>query len=234
MPWDSNNNRAALALVPLGQWTEGKARELILAQQTPGHGEAENKQMLLRKTTVTYGIGELLRQTRVRRDPASPPMPLDKECIMDNFVVRTKAAGRSSHPSWKDIKGVDMLSPRLSVNIVEPSFLREVIDNDQDNTMGRYLEVQFPFHPDADNAAVFVEEDHQCHSFEALLCKLFSHCSPILAEGTRWNRFHSSKDDESTSKNGDAPREPARKKTQLVDFRAGSVTGICSTTVGCE
>ena len=194
--------------------------------------------MLLRKTTVAYGIGELLRQTRARRDPASPPMPLDEQCIMDNFVVRTKAAGRSSHPSWKDIEGVDMLSPRLSVNIVEPSFLREVIDNDQDDTMGRYLEVEFPSHPDADDAAVFVdqcEEDHRCHSFGALLCELFSHCSPTSAADTRGIRFHSSEDEpESTSKNGDAPREPARKKTQLVDFRAVSVTGIRSTTAGRE
>ncbi len=35
---------------------------------------------------------------------------------------------------------------------------------------------------------------------------------------------------ESTLKNGDAPGEPARKKTQLVDSRAVGVTGIRSTT----
>ena len=186
--------------------------------------------MLLRKTAVAYGIGELLRKARAHRDPASPPMPLDEQCIMDNFVVRTKAADRG-------IEGVDMLKPRMSVNIVEPSFLGEVNDDDQEE-MGRYLEVEFPSHPDADDAAVFVNqcaEDHRCHSFGVLLCELFSNCSPTAAEDTRGIRFHSFEDEpDSTSNNGDALPEPARKKTQLVDVRAVSVTGIRGTTMGRE
>jgi hypothetical protein len=83
---------------------------------------------------------------------------------MDNFVVRTNNDCQSSRPSWKDIKGVDMLSPTLSVSIVEPSFLlglfQEGTGHDQEE-MGGYLEVEFPSHPDADGAAILISQSEE-------------------------------------------------------------------------
>ena len=215
------NNGVTLA--PLQRWTEGESKN---ARHAPGREAAEYTQNLLRKTAVAYGIGELLRRVRVSL------ILLDEQFNIDNFVVRANADGQSSRPSWKDIEGVDMLSPKLSVSLVEPSFLlgsfQEGTGDDQEE-MGGYLEVEFPSHPDADVAAIFIsqsEEDRRCHLFGVLLNELFSHRPPISAEDTRNNEGGT----ESTSKNGDAPGEPARKKTQLVDSRAVGVPGICSTT----
>ena len=194
------------------------------AMHAPGRGAADYTQILLRKTAVAYGIGELLRRVRASL------ILLDEQFNIDNFVVRTNADGLSSRPSWRDIEGVEMLSPKLSVNIVEPSFLlgsfQEGNDDDQEE-LGGYLEVEFPSHPDADadGAALFIsqsEEDRRCHLFGFLLNELFSHRPPISAEDTHSNEGGT----ESTLKNGDAPGEPARKKTQLVDSRAVGVTGI--------
>ena len=98
--------------------------------------------MLLGKTAEAYGIGELLRQVRASL------ILLDKQLSIDNFVVPTNADGLSSYPSWRDIEGVDMLSPKLSVNIVEPSFLRGSFqegNGDDQEEMGGYLEVEIPY-----------------------------------------------------------------------------------------
>ena len=207
------------SLAPLRRWAEGESKKALHA---PGRGAAEYTQILLRKTAVAYGIGELLRRVRASL------ILLDEQFNIDNFVVRTNADGQSSRPSWRDVEGVDMLSPKLSVNIVEPSFLcgcfKEGNDDDQEE-MGGYLEVEFPSHPDADDAAIFIsqsEEGRRCHLFGVLLNELFSHRPRISAEDTRSNEGGI----ESTLKNGDAPGEPARKKAQLVDSRAVDVTGI--------
>ena len=212
----SNINRASLAppsLAPLRRWTEGESKK---APQTSGRCTTEYTQNLLRKSTVAYGIGELLRRVRASL------ILLDEQFNIDNFVVRTNADGQSSRPSWRDIKGVDILSPKLSVDIVEPSFL---CSSDDQEEMGGYLEVEFPSHPDADGVAVFFsqnEEDRRCHLFGVLLCELFSDRPPISAEDTHNNEGGT----ESTSNNFEAPREPAHKKAQLVDLRAVGVTGI--------
>ena len=218
-----SNNYNMDSLAPLRRWAEGESKKALHA---PGRGAAEYTQILLRKTAVAYGIGELLRRVRASL------ILLDEQFNIDNFVVRTNADGQSSRPSWKDIEGVDMLSPTLSVSLVEPSFLfgsfQEGTGDDREE-MGGYLEVEFPSHPDADGVAVFFsqnEEDRRCHLFGVLLNELFSHRPRISAEDTRSNEGGI----ESTLKNGDAPGEPARKKTQLVDSRAVGVTGIRSTT----
>jgi hypothetical protein len=194
------------------------------ALHAPGRGAADYTQILLRKTAVAYGIGELLRRVRASL------ILLDEQFNIDNFVVRTNADGLSSCPSWRDIEGVEMLSPKLSVNIVEPSFLLGSFqegNDDHQEELGGYFEVEFPSHPDADadGAAIFIsqsEEDRRCHLFGFLLNELFSHRPPISAEDTHSNEGGT----ESTLKNGDAPVEPARKKNQLVDSRAVGVTGI--------
>jgi hypothetical protein len=83
-----------------------------------------------------------------------------------------------------------MLLPKLSVNIVEPTFLSgsfpEGNGNNQEE-MGKYSEVDLPSHPDADGAASFIsqnKEDCRCHLFRVLVCELFSHHPLTLAEDT--------------------------------------------------
>ncbi len=121
--------------------------------------------MLFRKTTIAYGIAELLRKTR------SSPISPDVQCKIDNYVVQTK------QPTRADIVGVDMLLPRLSVVIVEPSYLWEGYDDDRQE-MGRYFEVKFPSLPEADGAAVFFsqsEESDRCHSYLITLIQNILH-----------------------------------------------------------
>ena len=215
MSWGSTPNRVALA--PLRQWIEDESKKQISARQTSGRGEAESKLMFLRKTAVAYGIAELLRQTRAHRYSAYSHASLDGQCIVDNFVVRTKVPGRGSQPTWRDVEGVDMLSLKLSVDILEPSFLWDGDDDDQEE-MGKFLEVACPSLPDADGTAVFVnqsEEGARCHSFGFLLHTLLSNCPPISADETHGIRFQGGP--ESASMDVGASGEPASKKTKTAD-----------------
>ncbi len=195
--------------------TEGESKK---AQQELGRDAAEYTQILLGKTAVAYGIAELLRRVRASL------ILLDEQFSIDNFVVRTNAESLRSRPSWRDIEGVDMLSPKLSVNIVEPSFLRGSFqegNGDDQEEMGGYLEVEIPSHPDADGAAIFIsqrEEVRQCHLFGVLLNELFFHRPTISAED-----MHNEGGTDATPKNGDEQREPTHKRTQLVDLRAADV-----------
>jgi hypothetical protein len=215
-------------LAPLRKWIEGESTKQISPWQTAGHGGDEKKRVLLLKTTVAYGMAQLLRKSRSLLSLAFHPVKtssLHTQFNMDNFVVRTKTIsndGQHSQPTWKDIKGVDMLSPKLSVNIVEAWFTNFSSDDNEDE-MGRYLEAEFPSLPDADDKAVVSnhsEEDERCHLFGIILCELFFNCSPP-AEAMRGNIFHTNGGGpESALKNGDASQEPVRKKTQLIDSRA--------------
>ena len=68
--------------------------------------------------------------------------------LLEFLAAVINADSLSSYPSWRDIESVDMQSPKLSVNIVEPSFLhgsfQEGNGNDQEE-MGGYLEVEIPY-----------------------------------------------------------------------------------------
>jgi hypothetical protein len=211
---------------PLRQWIEDESWWMnFFARQEPGGGENVIKQTILRKTVIAFGIAELLRQVaRFHHISALPQASVDDRCSIDNFVVRTKEPGRRSHPTWKDIEGVDMLSPKLSVNIVEPSFLQEENDGDQDDEMGRYLEAEFSTVPDAVGEAVFVnqsEEDDRCHSFGVLLYELFFNCPPLSAGD---NPHDGGGPVSPTSRDVDSSLERSCKKIQLVDLRAVSMT----------
>ncbi len=153
----SISNRVVVAA--LQKWKEGNSKRQILVLQTPGCCEATNKQLLLCKTAVAYGIAELIRQARSHCYSASSQASLDRQCSIDNFVVQTKVPRPGSHPTWKDIKGVDMLSPRLPANITEPSFLWE--DDSNREVMGAFLEVEFPSLPESDGAANFVNQSEE-------------------------------------------------------------------------
>jgi hypothetical protein len=198
---------------------EGDFEKQVSAWPTPGSSEAEHKQIILRKTVIAYGIAQLLKQAaRSHRESGIPQVSLDVQSSINNFVVRTKTPGRRSRPTWKDIAGVDMLSPRLSVNLIEPSFLQDMNGGDHDDEMGRYLEAEFSSFPETDEEAVFVnqgEEDHRCHSFGVLLYELFLNRPPIYAG----EKPDDGAEPEYDSKNVDGSLERARKKIRTIDSR---------------
>ncbi len=129
------NNR--VEFVQLRQWIEGESN-IYKSFSERGAGEYGYKLMTLRQTTVAYGIAELLKLARSRcySGLALPPISLSDQCSIDNFIVRVNATAQTSHPC-SDIEGVDMLTPRLSVNVVEPSFLWDGDDDVLARKLGR-------------------------------------------------------------------------------------------------
>ena len=191
-------------LVPLRRWIEGEVKEqLAAARQTTtisiaGCEKERRKEMILRKTTVAYGMAEVLRRARPNSRAPHTPLSLSQcygqICSADNFVVRsTSNEAAPIAAGWRNIKGVDMLSPQLSVNISEPYFLRSIFasgdeqgfDQQGEVQTGRYLEVEFssglcPLSDLGEAAAVSQsEEDVRCHSLGFLLYELFSHNSSL-------------------------------------------------------
>ena len=110
------------------------------------------KESIIRKTTVAYGIVELL--ARCHADKQLTPLQNNEEKIirLDNFAVCISRVKRGQHKSSSpppsssdDIKGVSMLSSGLSLSIEEPAYLSFLDDDDEggrdDKQLGKYLEV---------------------------------------------------------------------------------------------
>mmetsp|Transcript_20089 Transcript_20089/g.36649 ORF Transcript_20089/g.36649 Transcript_20089/m.36649 type:complete len:994 (+) Transcript_20089:84-3065(+) len=206
-------SKSSDALVPLRKWIELESLADFRVED-----ETNEKEVILRKTTIAYGLAELLMRTRTQHhciDPSS--LSLGVQFSIDNFVVRYSDVSSSSssslaassataghvdfQPRWKDITGLDMISPPILMNIGEPSFLRAVDSSNDDNgdegddrdvneIVGRYLEVEFPTLPEAGTTSTLFaisqsEEDARCHSLGAILYELFSHRSPFPEEEGR-------------------------------------------------
>eukprot|EP00584_Thalassiosira_punctigera_P010333 CAMPEP_0172526094 /NCGR_PEP_ID=MMETSP1067-20121228/1094_1 /TAXON_ID=265564 ORGANISM="Thalassiosira punctigera, Strain Tpunct2005C2" /NCGR_SAMPLE_ID=MMETSP1067 /ASSEMBLY_ACC=CAM_ASM_000444 /LENGTH=1314 /DNA_ID=CAMNT_0013309531 /DNA_START=85 /DNA_END=4029 /DNA_ORIENTATION=- len=234
----THHSNSSDSLFPLRKWIEREAlNDQISGQPIAGFGDAKEKRdMILRKTIIAYGMTELLAHSRAHHSIAPSPSVCE-QFSLDNFAIRFSfsdvaeaAAGASGQyylPGWKDITGVDMISPPISMNILEPSYL---CDNDggdvEDQIVGRYLEVEFPIFPDADGTAFAVsqsEEDVRCHSLGIILYELFSHIAPLPDEGRAGVKKCSIKEDGPTTQlNNDFSRESAhqRKKTKLSDYTA--------------
>ena len=221
---DAANNR--VDVIPLRRWIiqEGSGPERRGDQQTADNNNTNvdnsiaNKLILLRKTTVAYGMAELIKHvSRSRRYSgllARPP----SISHLDNFVVRIINNNTTGGSACLNIEGVDMLSPRLSVDIIEPSFL---LDGESSEKMGRYLEVEFPsshIPSTFDRAAegptdtVFVnqfDEDDRCYWLGVLLYELFLH--------------------DTTS--SDDSEEPAHKKSRQLMMEADSTAIVEESSV---
>ena len=95
--------------------------------------------------------------------------------------MRVNSTAPTSHPC-SDIEGVDMLKPRLSVNIIEPSYLQEEYNGELICKLGRYVEAEFPL----GITPVFInqsEEDYRCHMFGVLMYELFLQSSEVITGG---------------------------------------------------
>ena len=242
------NNR--VEFVQLRQWTEGESI-IYKSFSEQGAGEYGYKLMTLRQTTVAYGIAELLKLARSRCSGlALPPISLSEQCNIDNFIVRVNSTFQTSHPC-SDIEGVDMLTPRLSINIIEPSFLREEYDGELVRKLGRYVEAEFPLGmiPYAtEDAAVFInqsEEDDRCHMFGVLMYELFLQSSEVITGGdgaflvngslSVLSESDVSGGDESRKKpaarNIDASLDPVRNKILQNDLRDADAVAKSHITV---
>eukprot|EP00985_Skeletonema_marinoi_P028325 scaffold24551_cov86-Skeletonema_marinoi.AAC.1 len=82
-------------IVPLSTWME-----FVNPTQSDNknHFERSNKESIIRRTTVAYGIVQLLKRSNILED---------EEIRIDNFVV---SVSKKPTRSWDDIKGVGMIS----------------------------------------------------------------------------------------------------------------------------
>jgi len=172
-------------IVPLSTWME-----FVNPTQSDNknHFERSNKESIIRRTTVAYGIVQLLKRSNILED---------EEIRIDNFVV---SVSKKPTQSWDDIKGVGMISSGLSLTIEEPYYLRGLLEGEEDcdGHMGRCLEVELTsaaqensktsqtaaaFNRDENLAgmnvlAAVAEESNRCHLFARLLYELFT-CEPL-------------------------------------------------------
>ena len=99
--------------------------------------DRSKRESIIRKTTVTYGIVELLKHSKKLED---------EEIRIDNYVV---AISKKPSRSWDDIKGVGMISSRLSLTFEEPSYWSALLkgEHSDDRITGRCLEVELSSTP---------------------------------------------------------------------------------------
>ena len=236
-------------LISLRSWISKEADE-VLKQRTKRADEIcwLKKAVLLKKTTVAYGIVELLRRANVLTDSqlrrlksASTLLShADKErCVIDNFSVRLSSNAQpienGSHPTWNNVRGVSMISPALSVQISEPPFLSGIVDNSTNNDLnqGRFLEVTFaPPLIEIDNSPAVGQNTssngNDCRLFGILLYELYSGISPFPAplpgeamgsQRTKEQKSEGISPRDSSGSSGEEPRK--RKSTVRYDKRKG-------------
>eukprot|EP00578_Thalassiosira_sp_NH16_P001854 CAMPEP_0181137228 /NCGR_PEP_ID=MMETSP1071-20121207/33599_1 /TAXON_ID=35127 /ORGANISM="Thalassiosira sp., Strain NH16" /LENGTH=1245 /DNA_ID=CAMNT_0023223979 /DNA_START=76 /DNA_END=3809 /DNA_ORIENTATION=- len=206
--------------VPLQKWIQEEAkREALQKTQRWDETIQLEKQSSLRKTTVAYGIVELLRHARIVSNGPQPSTSiLAGECNVDNFVVLTSSqfqtAGDFSQLPWDDVGGVNMVSPSLSAQIIEPSFVIDSVDDNIQNRMGRYLEVYISPPPPTDagdtGSASLASDFNDCHLFGVLLYELYSGMAPFPSNPSGNNR-------------GSSPEEepPRKRSTVRYDKKKG-------------
>eukprot|EP00984_Skeletonema_dohrnii_P016979 scaffold7649_cov133-Skeletonema_dohrnii-CCMP3373.AAC.2 len=190
------------SLVPLRSWIKDEAKKLNNCQ----NDRRKKKEVIVRLTTVAYGIAEILKLVNSRPNGKHP---LEEELQIDNFCVHVgKEANSFQHP-WDDINGIRMISTASSLTMLEPSYLSCLLsEEEKDGQMGRYLEVELEpsiveGSPSEGTVSTDGNDNRRCQLFARLLYELFSH-QPFPDE------------DVCTRMNGDnCSREPAHKKTKV-------------------
>ena len=178
------NDDVAHGIVPLSTWMEFV--NTPQSDDDKNNFERSNKETIIRKTTVAYGIVELLKRSKKLED---------EQIQIDNFVV---SVSRKPTLSWDDVKGVGIISSGLSLMIEEPSYLSALLEGEDSDgrIVGRCLEVEMtsaehlmmPAEAETtlDNVwsdylagmnvlAAEAEESNRCHLIARLLYELFTH-----------------------------------------------------------
>ena len=148
---DKDNDSLQL---PLRNWMDMETKK----KTTLSH-----KESIVRKTTIAYGILELILRCFKTTTTGNNSMPSfknneDDDVIhIDNFTVLVSTNSSQHQPSWDDITGVTMNSPKLSLTIEEPAYLTCLFEPDETHgLLGRYLEVE---HHDTTSSVVHEEEN---------------------------------------------------------------------------
>ena len=182
--------------IPLRSWMEREeTKKATFADpqqsgQNNNNNERQKKESIIRKTTIAYGIVELLKRSNEIED---------EEIRIDNFSVSVSKKVRSSR-SWDDIKGVGMISSGMSLMIEEPYYLRDLLEGEDCNDgriIGRSLEVELTSEHQEKNSrastaaaeealnndghqadmnalATAAQENNRCLLFARLLYELFT------------------------------------------------------------
>ena len=205
-------------LVPLRNWLE------IEAAAKPSEHSNRNKESFIQRTTVAYGIAELLKRTDVSK--------IDEYVRIDNIVV---FLSKNEARPGEGIKGIGMISPGLKLKIEEPSYLNFSLEGGERNgdQWGRYLEVELDstssvlpqgncggqltanhnvvsrnnLATSAEAASAAAEEEcesNRCYLFARLLYELL--LNEPLPNTTNDARYSAS--------NGKSPTEPAQKRAR--------------------
>eukprot|EP00984_Skeletonema_dohrnii_P029939 scaffold20937_cov119-Skeletonema_dohrnii-CCMP3373.AAC.1 len=128
---------AAQRFVPLPTWMDSEAeKEESLSDQNDEHEKRrKKKESIIRKTTVAYGIVELLKRSK-KLD--------DEEIRVDNFLISVSKNVNPSQRSWDDIDSVGMLSSGMWLMIEEPPYLNAMLRGEAcgDQILGRFLAVE--------------------------------------------------------------------------------------------
>eukprot|EP00804_Cyclotella_cryptica_P021275 CCRYP_001545-RB/>CCRYP_001545-RB protein AED:0.16 eAED:0.26 QI:0/0/0/1/0/0.33/3/0/1055 len=156
-------------VMPLAQWNATEA--IKTAHADPQSQRQLQQASMLRKITVGFGIGELLKC--ISQEHESPVSnyswsQLQSLCSVDNFVVEYVKDGASSEPGWE----IDSSSLPSDCNSIE-------CDNG-DGIIGRHVvaAITSPFPSDRLKSAaedVSDSESMLCHLLGVLLYKLFTH-----------------------------------------------------------
>jgi hypothetical protein len=186
--------------------------------------------LLLQKVTVAYGISELLTHLSAGETP-----PHTIRCDINNFVLRFSGEDAASTDGGT-VDGVEMVSPPLSLRLVEPSFLLldDVPGGDGDGRLGRYLEVEFllggVFVPAASSAISDtrprnVDERAMLRSLGLIFYELFSHLT-IDGSSAGGSRRDITGDGGTTKDDNQDQEEPGRKKARVSTNRLGNIVPL--------
>jgi hypothetical protein len=215
--------RVTEVLVPLRNWLQIEAA----AKSSPI--DRSNKESFIRRTTIAYGIAELLKRTDAEK--------IDEYARIDNIVLFLSKK-HEARPG-EGIKGIGMISPRLTLKIEEPSYLdlNCFLEGEERNSdqWGRYLEVELDntssvlprvnfggqltanhnVAPQNNNLATLAEaasaaaeeecENKRCCVFARLLHELLIN-EPLPNTNNDALRYSAS--------NGTSPTEPAQKRAR--------------------
>ncbi len=172
--------------IPLRDWID---------KESGGDCQPDNVQkqrgMMLRRTTIAYGMIELIRGARTSSH-SSTCDELQLACTLDNFLVRVSKSEQESknddnadHHIVGKIKGVQMINPPSMLLFHTSSVSAgEEFSNVDGSTMGQFIEVEVFPRPLANQAInpleKLVKEKTLIHSVGSLIHKLYTEGNPIF------------------------------------------------------
>ena len=190
LPVSKHNNalqESTDEVFPLRNWIE--------KESSGGDFQPDNVQkqrgMMLRRTTVAYGMIELIKGARTSSH-SSTCYELKQACTIDNFLVRvSKGEEESKNDDSTDqnyvntIKGMQMINPPSSILFSTPFVSSgEGISEGPSDGMGLYIEVEITPRPLANQAInpleSLVKEKSLINSVGSLIHDLYTQGNAIL------------------------------------------------------